>query len=292
MRACIETGNADIPIYRQCELLGLSSSSYYYRPREETEYNLMLMKLIDKQYTQTPFYGAPRMTAWLRRQGYGVNPKRVRRLMRVMGIEAIYPSPNLSKASTEHKKYPYLLKGLTIDRPDQVWCADITYIRLVHGFVYLVALMDWHSRYVLAWELSNTLDKEFCLKALESALRFSKPDIFNTDRGSQFTSQEFTGKLEASGIRISMDSRGRVFDNIFVERLWRTVKYEEVYLNDYQTVREARCRLERYLYFYNTVRLHSSLGHMTPHEVYFKEKDNIQKQANELIHLKQPCFLS
>lgn len=284
--------HTEIPIYRQCELLELSRSSYYYSPGEETEYNLMLMKLIDEQYTKTPFYGSRRLTAWLMREGHQVNRKRVQRLMRLMGIEAIYPKPCLSKPSVEYKKYPYLLSGLTIDRPDHVWCADITYIRLAQGFVYLVAIMDWHSRYVLAWELSNTLDKEFCIKALESALGVSKPDIVNTDQGSQFTSQEFTGKLEVSGIRISMDGRGRVFDNIFVERLWRTVKYEKVYLNDYRTVREARSSLERYFHFYNTVRLHSSLGYMTPHEVYFKDRDNIQKQTNYLIHLKQPCFLS
>jgi len=199
------------------------------------------------------------MTAWLKREGHEVNPKRIRRLMRTMGLEAIYPKPSLSKSSKEHRKYPYLLKGLTIDRPNQVWCADITYIRLTQGFVYLVVIMDWFSRYVLSWELSNTLDSEFCLKALNNALIISKPDISNTDQGSQWTSQEFIGKLEALGIKISMDGRGRVFDNIFVERLWRTVKYEEVYLYSYQNVREAYSGLKNYFHFYNTIRLHSSL---------------------------------
>ncbi len=278
--------NTETAIYRQCELLGLSRSSYYYSPGEETEYNLMLMKLIDEQYTRVPFYGSRRMTAWLRREGYQVNRKRVQRLMHLMGIEAIYPKPCLSKPSAVYKKYPYLLNGLNIDHPDYVWCADITYIRLAHGFVYLVAIMDWYSRYVLAWELSNTLDKEFCIEALESALGVAKPDIFNTDQGSQFTSHDFTKKLEDSGVRVSMDGRGRVFDNIFVERLWRTVKYEEIYLNDYRTVREALSSLKRYLDFYNTLRLHSSLGYKTPYEVYFKEQYKIQEQANKSIHLK------
>jgi len=234
----------------------------------------MLMKVIDKQYTATPFYGVPRMTAWLKREGYEVNRKRIRRLMRVMGIEAIYPKPNLSKSLNEHKKYPYLLKGVSIEYPDQVWSTDITYIRLEHGFVYLVAIIDWHSRYVLSWELSNTLDKEFCLKALEDALRHSKPCIFNTDQGCQFTSLEFTGRLQSSGIRISMDGKGRVFDNIFVERLWRTVKYEEVCLHSYQSAKEARTGLKKYFCFYNRERLHSSLGYMTPYEIYYRERAN------------------
>ncbi len=212
--------------------------------------------------------------------------------MRTMGLEAIYPKPWLSKPSKEHKKYPYLLNDLTIENPDQVWYADITYIRLVQGFVYLVAIMDWFSRYVVSWELSNTLDNEFCLNALDNALSISTPEIFNTDQGVQFTSQEFIEKLEASGIRISMDSRGRVFDNIFIERLWRTVKYEEVYLHDYQTIREVRLSLRRYFHFYNTVRIHSSLGYQTPYEIYCKEQENIHVQANKIIHLKQHYFLS
>ena len=188
--------------------------------------NLLLMRLIDEQYTRTPFYGVPRITKWLREQGYQVNHKRVARIMKLMGLEAIYPKPRLSHGSKEHKIYPYLLRGIYIDRPDYLWCADITYVRMIRGFLYLVAIMDWFSRYVLAWELSITLEQEFCLSALERALMISTPEIFNTDQGTQFTSYEFTARLEHCGITISMDGRGRVFDNIFIERLWRTVKYE------------------------------------------------------------------
>jgi len=211
------------------------------------------------------------MTAWLRKQGYQVNPKRARRVMRLMGLEAIYPKPRLSQSSKEHKIYPYLLKAVCIERADQVWGVDITYIRLASGFLYLVAIMDLFSRYVLAWEISITLEKEFCLEAFKKALTISKPDIFNTDQGIQFRSLEFTGSLESSGIAISMDSRGRVFDNNFVKRLWRTVKYEEVYLHNYQTVREAYFGLESCFQFYKTERLHSALGYLSPYEVYFKE---------------------
>jgi len=241
----------------------------------------MMMKLIDEQYTLRPFYGVPRMTAWLRREGHLVNPKKVRRLMRLMGLEAIYPKPRLSQSCPGHKRYPYLLKGLVIDHSDQVWCSDITYIRLLHGFVYLTVVMDWFSRYVLSWELSITLDKEFCLKALEKALSVSKPEIFNTDQGSQFTSEEFTGRLEDAGVRISMDGKGRLYDNIFVERLWRTVKYEEVYLHDYLSVSEARERLALYFHFYNSERLHKSLGYQTPYEVYFNEPYIVMQDAQK-----------
>lgn len=250
------------------------------------------MRLIDEQYTRTPFYGVPRMTAWLRRQGHRVNPKRVRRLMRTMGLSAVYPKPWTSKPAKGHKKYPYLLKGLVIDRPNQVWSADITYIRLAQGFIYLVAVMDWFSRYVVSWEVSTTLDKEFCLAALTKALRRSKPEIFNTDQGSQFTSTEFTGRLEASGIRISMDGRGRVFDNIFVERLWRTVKYEDVYLKSYETISEVKAGLSNYFRFYNRERLHESHGHCPPYEIYFKEQMKLNTVQADTIHLKQPSFLS
>lgn len=270
-RELIEPVQNMISISRQCELLDINRSSYYYCPQNESSYNLILMKLIDEQYTLRPFYGVPRMTAWLKRGRHLVNPKRVRRLMRLMGLEAIYPKPRLSQSFPGHKRYPYLLKGLVIDHSDQVWCSDITYIRLLHGFVYLTVVMDWFSRYMLSWDLSITLDKEFCLKALEKALSVSKPEIFNTDQGAQFTSVEFTGRLEDAGIRISMDGRGRVYDNIFVERLWRTVKYEEIYLHDYRTVLEARERLALYFHFYNTERLHKSLGYQTPYEVYFNE---------------------
>lgn len=266
----IEPGHPEIPIYRQCELLGVSRAAYYYEPRTVSALNVGLMRLIDEQYTRTPFYGVQKMTEWLRRQDYRVNPKRVRRLMRLMGLEAVYPKPWLSKPAKGHKKHPYLLKGLVIDRPDQVWTADVTYIRLLQGFVYLVAIMDWFSRYVLAWEVSTSLEKEFCLEALERALLLSRPAIFNSDQGRQFTSTEFTGRLESTGVRISMDGRGRVWDNIFVERLWRTVKYEEVYLKSYETVREAREGLAGYFQFYNNERLHQALGYRTPREVYFR----------------------
>ena len=227
------------------------------------------MRLIDEQYTRTPFYGSPRMTEHMRRQGFRINRKRVRRLMRRMGLEAVGPKPRLSRANKAHPKYPYLLRDLDIRRPDQVWCSDITYIRLSGGFVYLTAVMDWHTRYVLSWELSNTLDASFCVSALDRALRKSKPEIFNSDQGSQFTGGEFTGRLKSAGVRISMDGRGRVFDNIFVERLWRTVKYEEVYLKDYRSAAEARENLKRYFDFYNTERPHQSLRYRTPSEAYF-----------------------
>jgi len=231
------------------------------------------MSLIDEQYTQTPFYGIRRMTVWLKGQGQVVNHKRVSRLMRLMGIEAIYPKKRLSLSDSRHKKYPYLLKGLTVDRPDQVWASDITYVRMRHGFVYLVAILDWFSRYVVSWAVSITLDAEFCIEALRDALSVSKPEIFNSDQGCQFTSTSFVGVLEATGIAISMDGRGRAFDNIFVERLWRSVKYEEVYLREYDSVREAVRSLGAYFRFYNQERPHQSLGYKTPFQVY-SSKDN------------------
>ncbi|CAG1066463.1 Putative transposase InsK for insertion sequence element IS150 [uncultured bacterium] len=283
---------------RQCRLLGLSKAAYYYRARERNELNEALMTLLDEQYTKTPFYGVPKMTEWLRTRGYMVNRKRVRRLMKILGLEAVYPKPWLSKPAKDHKKYPYLLKDVVIERPDHVWSTDITYIRLKGGFIYLVAIMDWHSRYVLSWEVSTTLDAEFCIRALERALSLSSPDIFNSDQGSQFTSVEFTERLEKLGVAISMDGRGRAMDNIFVERLWRTVKYEEVYLKSYETVKEARESLARYFHFYNTERLHQALDYRTPQDVYFKER-NIRKDSETktkprqaLLHHIQPSFLS
>ena len=265
----IEPRHKRIRISRQCELIGLPRASYYYAPKGDDPYNQQMMNRIDEEFTKRPFYGVPRMTAWLRRQGHEVNPKRIRRLMRRMGLEAIYPKKKLSKGHPAHKKYPYLLRDVYIDRPDQAWCADITYIRLQQGFVYLVAVMDWHSRYVLAWDISITLADDFCVQTLERALMISRPETFNTDQGVQFTSADFTNVLEREGIRISMDGRGRVYDNIFVERLWRTVKYEEVYLHQYLTVADARRGLKRYFHFYNTERIHESLGYKTPHEIYF-----------------------
>ena len=268
----IEPNHKKISVVRQCELLSLSRSSYYYVSGKDDGYNRILMNLIDEQYTRTPFYGVAKMTAWLHRQGHFVNQKRVRRLMRLMGLEALYPKPNLSKVSPAHKKYPYLLKNMVIDHPDQVWTADITYIRMQQGFIYLVAIMDWYSRYVLSWEISITLDASFCNEAMERALQSSQPEIMNTDQGVQFTSTVFIGILEDKNISISMDDRGRAFDNIFVERLWRSVKYEEVYLHQYTTVSEARHNLERYFHFYNTERPHQALDYRTPYELYFKEQ--------------------
>lgn len=253
---------------RQCELLDVARSSYYYEPVPIREENLVLMRLLDEQYTRYPFYGTRRMTAWLQTQGYGVNRKRVTRLLREMGLEAIYPKPHLSQAGEQAVRYPYLLRNRTIERVNQVWSSDITYIRLARGFIYLVAVIDWFSRYVLAWELSTTLDTSFCLEALERALQCATPMIFNTDQGVQFTSQEFTQRLQEANVQISWDGRGRATDNIFVERLWRSVKYEEVYLKDYQTVLEARTQLGSYLHFYNQERLHQALDYRTPAQVY------------------------
>lgn len=282
-----------ISVSRQCELLDLARSSYYYQPEKDESYNHFLMSLIDGQFTRTPFYGVLKMTCWFRRRGQPINPKRVRRLMRCMGLEAIYPRKRLSKFCPEHRKYPYLLRGLKIGCPDQVWCADITYIRMYHGFIYLVAIMDWFSRYVLAWELSITLGTAFCVQALEKALIVSKPEIFNMDQGAQFTATDFIGLLEKNDIQISMDGRGRVYDNIFVERLWRPVKYEEVYLHDYRSVSEARFHLAAYFQFYNMERIHESLGYRTPYEVYSGKPFNYSHvQAYQTMHLKQTHFLS
>jgi putative transposase len=269
-RMAIEPDNSRIAIYRQCELLSLNRSSLYYTSCRDTQYNEQLMKLIDEQYIETPFYGIDKMTEWLRRQGHCVNHKRVRRLMRQMGLEAVYPrrKRDLSIPDKQHKIYPYLLKDVQIERPDQVWSADITYVRMYRGWLYLVAVMDWFSRYVLSWKVSITLESEFCVSALKQALSFGKPDIFNTDQGSQFTSIDFTKVLLDAGVQISMDGKGRVFDNIFSERLWRTVKAEEVYLRDYQTVAEASYNLSRYFEFYNNQRFHQALGYRTPAEVY------------------------
>lgn len=262
-----------LSVRRQCELLGLNRSTLYYQPASETTENLQLMRLIDEQYIQTPFYGWPRMTAVLRRQGYRVNHKRALgapgRLMQKMGLQALYPKPRTSGAGRGHKIYPYLLRGLEIVKPNHVWSSDITYIPMRHGFMYLVAIMDWFSRYVLTWQLSNTLDSFFCLDALRQALEQAQPLIFNTDQGSQFTAQEFTGSLEQAGIRISMDGRGRALDNIFIERLWRSVKYEDIYLKEYATVPELDAGLAAYFRFYNQERPHQKLAYRTPAEVHF-----------------------
>jgi putative transposase len=235
----------------------------------ESEENLVLMRMLDEQYTRTPFYGARKMAAWLHTQGYLVERKRVRRLLHVMGLEAIYPQPRTSFPGALAQHYPYLLRGMSSERCNQVWSCDITYIRLARGFIYLMAVMDWYSRYVLSWEISVTLDTSFCLEALDRALRVATPEIFNNDQGVQFTSAEFTTRLKAAAIRISWDGRGRALDNIFVERLWRSVKYEEVYLKDYQSVPEAVSNLRAYFTFYNQERLHQALAYQTPAAVYW-----------------------
>ena len=264
----IERENLELSVRRQCELIGLNRSSLYYEPVGESAYNLRLMRLLDEQYIRTPFYGWPRMTAYLRREGHLVNPKRVRRLMRLMGLQAIYPKRKTSTGAPGHKRYPYLLRGFKITRPGQVWSTDITYVPLQHGFMYLVAVMDWFSRYVLTWQLSNTLDGLFCRVALRQALEKGTPDIFNTDQGAQFTAVEFTRILETANVRVSMDGRGRALDNVFVERLWRTVKYENIYLRDYASVAELETGLHAYFHFYNHERLHQSLGYHTPAEIH------------------------
>jgi putative transposase len=264
----IEPDHPTLSLVAQCGLLGLSRSTWYERAVEPNALNLELMRWMDEEYTAHPFYGSRRLTAVLRRAGYAVNRKRVMRLMHQMGLTAIYPKPALSRADPDHGVYPYLLRGVTVAGPDHVWSTDITYIRLNRGFVYLVAILDGYSRKVLAWQLSNTLETRFCLDCLEEALRLNQPLIFNTDQGAQFTSRVFTECLAQAGIRISMDGRGRAHDNIFVERLWRSVKYEEVYPNGYGTMDEAYHGLYRYFEFYNHQRPHQALDYRTPAEVY------------------------
>ena len=249
--------------------MGLNRTTYYYQPVPESAFNLQLMRLIDEQYLRTPFYGWPKMTAYLNRKpGYQVNHKRVQRLMRLMGLQAIYPKRRTSVPAKGHKVYPYLLRNLAITRPNQVWSTDITYIPMLRGFMYLVAIMDWYSRYVVTWQLSNTLDGLFCLQTLDRALAQVKPEIFNTDQGAQFTALEFTSRLEAAEVRISMDGRGRALDNVFIERLWRSVKYEHVYLYEYAMVPELEKGLNNYFTFYNHERPHQSLAYQTPAEVH------------------------
>lgn len=279
-RTLIESEHPQISIRRQCELLGLNRSSLYYdrkgqagkEPATESKENLMFMKLIDQQYTKTPFYGSRRMRDQLQRSDYKINRKRVQRLMRLMGLEAIYPKPRTSIADKEHRIYPYLLRNMEITHINQVWSTDITYIPISGGFMYLVAVMDWYSRYVLSWRLSNTMDVNFCLDAIEDALKVDKPEIFNMDQGSQFTSLAFTGRLEDFQIKISMDGRGRAFDNIFIERLWRSLKYEDIYLKDYQTVLELYNGLREYFRFYNSERPHQALGGIPPEMIHFPER--------------------
>ena len=258
-----------LSVRRQCQLLGLAAASYYYQAEPESAENLHYMRWLDQEYTDHPFYGVRKMTVGLQQQGYAVGPKRVRRLLRAMGLMAVYPKPRLSLNPLAHQRFPYLLKGVAIVRPNQVWSTDITYIRLHGGFVFLAAVLDWYSRYVLAWELSITLEADFCVAVLERALTHQRPEIFNTDQGVQFTSAQFQAPLLAAQVRVSMDGRGRAFDNIFVERLWRSVKYEEVYIKDYRNVVEAREGLQRYFPFYNEQRIHQALDYRTPHNVHF-----------------------
>jgi putative transposase len=262
-----ENGEA-ISIRRQCELVGLNRASYYYAAASETAENLQLMRLLDEQYMQTPFYGYRRMTVCLRGAGYLVNPKRTARLMGVMGIEAIYPKPQTTMVNPAHKIYPYLLRGVQITHPNQVWSTDITYLPLAGGFMYLTAVIDWFSRYVLTWRLSNTLDSLFCVEALSQALTLGKPEIFNSDQGVQFTALSFTSLLQQADIQISMDGRGRALDNIFIERFWRSLKYEDIYLNCYDSVPLLVLGLTRYFDLYNYQRPHQSLGYQTPALVY------------------------
>lgn len=265
----MEKDNEDISITRQCELLNLSRSSFYYETAKENNYNLELMRKIDEIYTREPSYGSRRIAALLKRDGYSANRKRIKRLMNKMGIEAVYPKPKTTNPNKENNKYQYLLKNIKIDKPCLVWCSDITYIRLREGFIYLTVVMDWYSRYVISWSTSITLEAYFCIEALEKALLTSQPDIFNTDQGSQYTCSEFINILKQKEIRISMAGKGRCFDNIFVERLWRSLKYEEVYVKDYESVMEAQSQIGEYFLRYNNSRPHQSLGYRTPAEVHF-----------------------
>jgi putative transposase len=271
----VEPNHPLISVRRQCELLGLNRSTLYYEPATESEFNLHLMRLLDEYYLKMPFIGVVKMTQLLRSQGYEVNPKRIRRLLRKMGLMALYPKPKTTMPSKAHKIYPYLLRHLEITQVNQVWSSDITYIPMPKGFMYLVAVMDWYSRYVLAWRLSNTLDGSFCLDALRQALEWGKPQIFNTDQGAQFTAHAFTTVLLDAEIQISMDGRGRAFDNIFNERLWRSVKYENVYIHDYDSVSALESGLSDYFYLYNHVRPHQSLEYRTPADYYFSLRDGL-----------------
>ena len=267
----IEPAHGSLSVRHQCQLLGLNRSSFYCggaTPATESPENLALMRLLDEQYLATPFYGSRRIAAWLKHQGHDVNRKRVQRLMRLMGIEGIGPEPDTSRRNKEHKAYPYLLRNVAITRPNQVWSTDITYCPMPEGFMFLVAIIDWYSRYVVSWELSNSLDSEFCIEALERALNDGEPEIFNTDQGCQFTCHAFLKPLQVREIQISMDGKGRALDNVFVERLWRSFKYECLYPNAYSTVNELLQGVEAYFEFYNQKRLHQSLNYRSPAEVY------------------------
>ncbi|WP_419182860.1 IS3 family transposase [Mameliella alba] len=273
-RDMIEPANSALSIGQQCKLLSIARSSYYYEPKGETEQNLGLMRMIDEQFLETPFFGVRQMTWHLRNDGQLVNEKRIRRLMRLMGLTPIYQKPNTSRPTKGHKTYPYLLRGLRVERPNQVWCSDITYLPMRRGFLYLVAIMDWHTRKVLSWRISNTLEADFCVEALNEAIhKFGPPEIMNTDQGSQFTSFAWTDRLRRSGVRISMDGKGRFLDNIFIERLWRTLKYECVYLHAWETGSETKAGIRKWMTFYNHQRPHSALGGQPPALVYWQRND-------------------
>ncbi len=290
----VEWDHEELSIRHQCELLGLSRATLYYRGVGESEENLELMRLIDEQYLRTPFFGSRRMMLRLELEGYQVNRKRVQRLMRTMGLEAVYPKPRLSRRGSDNRIYPYLLRNVKILRPNQVWSTDITYIPMAHGFMYLVAILDWYSRFVVSWRLSNTLESSFCVEALEEALSWQRPEIFNSDQGVQFTSCAFTSVLEDVGVAISMDGRGRVFDNIFVERLWRTIKYEDIYLKDYESVPALRRGLGEYLDFYSYARFHQSLENRTPWEVYkevlSKKEQRLREKHQQVCEIKMRAY--
>jgi putative transposase len=291
-RRLVEPEHPALSIARQCELLGLPRSSYYYQPAAETEENLRVMRLIDEEFTRHPFYGSRRLTAWLQQdQKEQVNRKRVQRLMRLMGLEAIHPKPNLSAGGRHHQVYPYLLRDVRIDRPDQVWSTDITYIPLRHGFMYLAAVLDWYSRYVIAWRLSNTLDGEFCLDMLEEALGRGRPEVFHTDQGVPFTARAWTGRLEAAGVAVSRDGKGRCLDNVFIERLWRSLKYEDVYPKRYEAVPPLREGLESYRTFPTEGRRHPALGYRTPAEVYRPSRQAALAGRPRSLSEKQDCKL-
>jgi putative transposase len=265
----VDKNAKDLSVRNQCELLDLNRSTLYYKAVEPDAETLELMRLIDKIFMKRPYLGARRIRQLLKREGKHVTRKRIRRLMKLMGLEALYRKPRTSQGNPEHKVYPYLLRGLDINKPNQVFATDITYIPMAKGFVYLVAVMDWHSRYILSWRLSNTLDADFCVEALVESLSLATPEIFNTDQGSQFTSDDFVDTLLAAGVKVSMDGRGRFVDNIFVERLWRSLKYEEVYLNPYENIKHARESIAKWIDFYNNGRPHQALDYRTPAEVHY-----------------------
>ena len=292
-RGLIEAVRENPCVSRQCELIGLSRSSYYYEPAPETPRNLELMRLIDREYMRHPFLGSRRMATYLCGEGHAVNRKRVRRLMAVMGMEAVYPKPRLSKPNPGHRVYPYLLRGVTIERADQVWSTDITYVPMPAGFMYLTAVIDWHSRYVLSWRLSNSPDADFCVAALDQALERGRPEVFNTDQGAQYTAAAFVARVEASGARMSMDGRGRWLDNVFVERLWRTVKYEHVYVWCPETVAELQAGLRMYFEYYNEGRRHQSLDDRTPAEVYAEKTEPGKRRRALESHdgVKKPVYV-